>query len=160
MRAPNHRPNSVSDVLSDVLKRVDPEHQLPAYAIWTFWNAEVGDVIARRAQPARFRNGVLFVTVATHSWMQELQFMKEDIRARLNTRLGAELVRDIYFVSGTVESEGPPAAEDTAPTPRGRALVALPEIADPELAAAFTRLIEARAKRLARPPHGRTKQSR
>ena len=30
----------------------------------------------RRAQPSGFRNGILFVTVATQSWMQELQYMK------------------------------------------------------------------------------------
>ena len=94
---------AVGDVLRDVLLRVDPEQQLRAYSLWSFWNVEVGSGIARRAQPARFRNGILFVTVATHSWMQELQFLKDTIRDRLNVRLGANLVRDIFFVSGSVD---------------------------------------------------------
>ena len=134
--------------MGDVLKRVDPEQQMRTYSIWTFWAEEVGDLIARRAQPSGFRNGILFVTVATQSWMQELQFMKEKVRERLNTRLGAELVRDIFFVSGSISA---PTPVESPPTRlRGRALVSLPPIADPALAAAFARIVEARAQRLAR----------
>jgi predicted nucleic acid-binding Zn ribbon protein len=148
MRTPNERAGKVVDVLGDVLKRIDPEQQMRVYSIWNFWNAEVGDLIARRAQPSRFRNGILFVSVATQSWMQELQFMKETLRERLNARLGAELVRDIFFVS---ESIGAPTHEAPRARPlSGRALVALPPIADPAVSAAFKRVIEARAQRLAR----------
>jgi len=108
----------------------------------------VGAAIARRAQPTQLRNGVLFVATATHSWMQELQFMKETIREKLNVRLGAEVVRDIFFVSGTVEAAAP---DEPGELPlSGRALVSLPPIADPGLSAAFTRVVEARAQRLAR----------
>lgn len=148
MRPPNERASKVEDILGDVLKRVDPEQQMRVYGIWKFWADEVGELIARRAQPSRFRNGVLFVTVATQSWMQELQFMKETLRERLNTRLGAELVRDIFFVSGKIESAAREAPRETPLT--GRALVSLPPISDPALATAFTRIVEARAQRLAR----------
>jgi len=148
MRPPNERASRVVDILSDVLKRVDPEQQMRTYSIWNFWAEEVGELIARRAQPSHFRNGILFVTVATQSWMQELQFMKETIRERLNARLGAELVRDIFFVSGSITA---PTSVDPAEKPlRGRTLMALPPIADPTLAAAFTRIVEARARRLGR----------
>jgi hypothetical protein len=144
-----------------VLKRVDPEQQLRAYGIWSFWNDELGAGIARRAQPAGFRNGILFVTVATHSWMQELQFMKPRIRERLNARLGAELVRDIFFVSGSVDVEPEVAADAAvAPEPGGRSQLALPPIADTALAEAFTRVVEARARRLAPAPRSRRKAQR
>ena len=148
MRPPSQRASRVVDVLGDVLKRVDPEQQMRTYSIWNFWAEEVGELIARRAQPSRFRNGILFVTVATQSWMQELQFMKEKIRERLNARLGADLVRDIFFVSGSISAPTP--AQSPELPLRGRALVSLPSIADPALAAAFTRIVEARAQRLAR----------
>lgn len=157
MKPPAPPPSKVSTVLRNVLKRVDPDQQLRAYDIWSFWNDEVGEGIARRAQPARFRNGILFVSVATHSWMQELQFLKEDIRGRLNARLGAALVRDIFFISGSVEPA--PTAEREAPAavPHGHKFVALPPIADPQLADAFTRVVDARAKRIARSQRGRAK---
>src|SRR5215470_8394471 len=150
----------VSDVLDDVLKRVDPEQLLPAYRIWTFWNDEVGDGIAQRAQPSRFRNGILFVTVATHSWMQELQFMKQALRDRLNARLGAELVRDIFFVSGALEAVGGADPATPARLLRGDPQVPLPPIADPALAAAFARIVAARATRVTRATEPRVRAPR
>ncbi len=142
-------PTGVADVLGGLLKKVDPDQALRVYSIWNFWTDEVGDVIARRAQPTGFRDGALFVTVETHSWMQELRFMKDAIRERLNARLGADLVRDIVFVSGSVAA--PPADPEPAPAvPPDSHLISLPPIADPALAEAFARVIHARAQRLAR----------
>lgn len=152
MKPPGSDPSAVAAVLSRVLKRVDPEQELRTYAIWTFWNAEVGDTIARRAQPTRVRNGILFVTVATHSWMQELRFLKEQLRARLNARLGAELVRDIMFIAGSIDEALVPAAKSPEALfmPAATPEVDLPPIADPELAGAFRRVVQARAKRISR----------
>ena len=152
----NARPDPLSELLPTVLQRVDPDRQLRAYAVWNFWSEEVGDAIAQRAQPARVRNGILFVTVASHPWMQELQFMKETIRERLNARLGQvdpPLIRDIYFVSGTIPAATPTAApnppteieaRDDTPT------VLLPSSGDGQLDAAFLRILKARARRGAR----------
>ncbi len=131
-----------------MLQRVDPEQQLRAYDIWRFWNDEVGALIARRAQPARFRDGVLFVSVATHAWMQELRLMKDTIRDRLNARLAADLVRDIDFDLGSVENEPEPTAAPVRELDEPP-LISLPTIADRTLAAAFTRVLRARAKRVA-----------
>ncbi len=167
MRPPSGPPSRVADVLGNVLKRIDPDQKMHAYTIWTFWDHEVGAGIARRAQPTHFRNGILFVAVATHSWMQELQFMKEDIRARLNTRLEGNLVRDIYFVVGHIETGSVP-PDTTAETLPPCEPVPLPAIDDPELAAAMARVVAARARHLtrarqadaARPSVGRTKKPR
>jgi hypothetical protein len=158
MRRPPGVFSRVADVLGTVLKRVDPDQQMHAYRIWTFWNDEVGAGIAQRAQPTRFRNGILFVTVATHSWMQELQFMKEEIRARLNTRLDANLVRDMFFVVGQVGTPAPAQAATVVPLPSGEP-IALPQIDDPELATAMTRVVAARARHLARAQHARSTRS-
>ncbi|MFN8643872.1 MAG: DUF721 domain-containing protein [Candidatus Binatia bacterium] len=101
MPGPRQRPDRVADALRQVVQRIDPERRLAAYRVWTFWADEVGPAVAARAEPAAFRDGVLSVRVAGAAWMQELQFMKDELRQRLNRRLGAELIRDIYFVSGS-----------------------------------------------------------
>jgi len=149
MKPPSGPPSRVADTLGNVLKRIDPDQQMRAYALWTFWDDEVGDSIARRAQPARLRNGILFVTVATHSWMQELQYLKEDIRSRLNARLGASLVRDIFFVVGTVAPTPVPPPPPSVGLPACEPL-ALPPIADANLGAAMARVVAARARHLTR----------
>jgi len=99
------RTGTVADTLRRVLQRIDPDHRLEVYRLWTFWREEVGQAIAARAEPAGFRAGVLSVRVNSAAWMQELQFMKEELRERLNARLGADLIRDIYFVSGPTRRE-------------------------------------------------------
>lgn len=148
MAADQKRSENVRRILADVLKRIDPEERLHAFEVWNFWNDAVGNALARRAQPSGYRNGVLFVTVAAHAWMQELQFMKETLRERLNARLGSEMIRDISFVSGSVD---PPVAADPPPASEAeatrRASITLPEIDDPELAGVFRRLVEAHSRR-------------
>jgi hypothetical protein len=148
MRREGSGPSGIGAVLERVVRRIDPERRLHVYRIWRFWADEVGAGIAAHAQPSGFRAGVLAVRVDSPAWMQELQFLKDDLRARLNARLGQELVREIYFVSG-------PATEATpAPPPRAAAPPAvaaepppLPPLRDPRLAEVFARVIRAHAKR-------------
>ena len=142
MAGPRQRPDRVADALRQVVQRIDPERRLAAYRVWTFWAEEVGPAVAARAEPAAFRDGVLSVRVAGAAWMQELQFMKDELRQRLNRRLGVELIRDIYFVSGAVQraTRTPPTAA-AAPPPEPP--VAMPAVSDPKLAAVLARLAEA-----------------
>ncbi len=149
MRARQTRPRRVAETLQRLLQRIDPDRRLRAYEVWTFWEEEVGETIAARAEPAGFRRGVLSVRVNGHAWMQELQFMKETIREKLNARLGAELIRDIYFVSGSVTAR---VSEDASPAPKTRsvAVPALPRISDPQLAEVFGRLVDAQARAASR----------
>lgn len=138
-----------------MLKRLDTEQNLRAYEVWTFWDEEVGDALARRAQPSQFRNGLLIVTVSSHGWMQELQFLKDELRDRLNRRLGTDIIRDLYFVSGKVRGRPDPPSVDSSTEPElgeCQAVPDLPAIDDAELAEAFRRLAMARARRLARIP--------
>lgn len=146
------------------MQRLGSEHELRAYRIWDIWTQEVGEAIARRAQPSHVRNGVLVVTVATHAWLQELQFMKDSLRERLNGRLGGPVIRDMFFVAGHVEA---PAVQEEAPAPTAEppiVLPPLPELDDPALAATFTRIMGAHARRrradAERPPGPGPRRSR
>src|SRR5215470_19391550 len=139
MARPWQPPSRVNDALQHVLQRIDPERRLELFRIWA---AEVGATVAARAAPAAFRDGVLSVRVRGAAWMQELQFAKEEIRTRLNQRLGAEIVRDVYFVSGGAEAaparaERPPAAvrSDEPDEP-----IDLPPLRDARLADVFARI--------------------
>jgi len=134
-------PDRVADALRQVVQRIDPDRRLAAYRVWTFWADAVGPAVAAHAEPASFRDGVLSVRVAGAAWMQELQFMQQELRERLNERLGAPLIRDVYFVSGAVAPArpGPSAAPRQPPEPP----VAMPPIKDARLAAVMGRLAEA-----------------
>jgi hypothetical protein len=75
----------------------------PEYCnIWNVWNEVVGPHIATRAQPETVRNGILFVSVESSVWMQELGFMKGAILERLLNRLGSPVIHDIRFKLATI----------------------------------------------------------
>ncbi len=134
----------VADPLQRILRRIDPERRIEAYRVWEFWDDVVGEPIAARAQPARIQDGVLFVTVSSAPWMQELQFLKATILERLNARLGAPLLRDLFFVSGSVRRE---ASAPAAPRPGMVAVPDVPQTGHPDLDAAMRRIARAYAQR-------------
>lgn len=127
-----------------VLQRFDPDQRMKVYRLWTFWNEEVGESVAGHAQPTGFRAGVLSVRVDSATWMQELQFLKEGIRERLNRRLGDDLIRDVYFVSGPTSRTEPPRTSPHQPGPQRRPKpIALPRIRNRELSDVFKRIARA-----------------
>lgn len=109
----------LGDVLDQSLKRLDLAPQLEAYGIWNIWHDVVGKPVALNAQPEKIRNGTLFVKVSSPVWMQQLQYMKEMIAEKLNQRLRAEVVKNIFFVVGRVETDLEAPADSSAklPTP-------------------------------------------
>lgn len=92
------QPQRVGAVLKAILDRLPLRERLREYSLWPHWQDTVGATIAKHARPLRIRRGVLCVAVDSSVWMQELQFLKESIRAQLNVRVGSDVVSDIFFV--------------------------------------------------------------
>jgi predicted nucleic acid-binding Zn ribbon protein len=86
---------SIKDIISSLLK--DPSLPFnPADArIWEVWDEAVGPGIAGHARPSWIRKGLLRVEVSDPIWLQELEFLSEDIRERLNERLGGKRIKKL-----------------------------------------------------------------
>ena len=145
----------LGEVLDRSIKRLQLSTRLDEYGVWPIWNDIVGQTIARNAQPEKIRNGTLFVKVTSPVWMQQLQFMKEMIAERLNQRLKADVVKNIFFVVGRLNSETFPAESDPRPPSPSRPAAAeselnedfLESIQDPEIRQAFKRLLKGYSRR-------------
>jgi predicted nucleic acid-binding Zn ribbon protein len=143
---------TLGSVLDQSLKRLDLTARLDEYAVWPIWNDVVGNVIARNAQPEKIRNGTLFVKVSSPVWMQQLQFMKDMIAGKLNHRLEGEVVKNLFFMVGRIDAPMP-APEPAAQTDTGENAGAeinqefLASIADPDIRAAFKRLLKSHSRR-------------
>ena len=98
MSATDSHPERIGTVLSALLDRLSVRERLREYTVFPHWNDAVGATVARHARPVRIRRGLLCVAVDSPVWMQELQFLKESIRTQLNTRVGSEVVSDLFFV--------------------------------------------------------------
>lgn len=90
-RSRMRHPRLLSDLLEDGLKELGIAGRLREAAIWRIWPEVVGPAVASRAQPLRIIDGALTVAVSSGPWMQELSFLKEMIKQKLNARLGERL---------------------------------------------------------------------
>ena len=90
--------SSLGDALKAAIARSGVAEELEKYPIWTEWAALVGETIAAHARPLRLRGTVLVVAADGPDWIHELRFLKRDLLARLNERLGRPAIRDLYFV--------------------------------------------------------------
>ena len=149
-RTENSSWKATSDVLSGLVPQLANTTRWREYQVWQVWEEVVGEALARKARPSKIQNGKLFVTVASSTLMQELQFMKARLRDGLNQKLGVGTVKDLQFFIGQVRE-----LSVREPVPRQLPLppfaeLRLPPLENIELAAAFTRLLEARRRRLTR----------
>jgi len=87
----------LKDILAELLKSADLPFNPEDGLIWRVWNDVVGDMVARNAQPLWVKNRRLRVKVSDPIWLQELAFLEEDIRGKLNDRLGRKAVEKIEF---------------------------------------------------------------
>lgn len=98
-----HAPDAISlgDVLKNVLKPGRTDGNFDLTQIWSIWDRAVGPVIGENAHPTGFKGNILLVYANSSAWVHQLQFLKEDIIAKLNNEAGEELVADIRFKVGT-----------------------------------------------------------
>lgn len=65
--------------------------------IWKIWDEVVGPAVSSHARPSWIREGRLRVTVSDPIWLQELTFMEDGIREKLNEQLSRKAVNRIEF---------------------------------------------------------------
>jgi hypothetical protein len=96
-RAPMKQAERVGALLKQVLGDKGMDDRLSRYQAWLVWDKVVGEQIANRARPLRFRKGVLEVQVDHPVWMQQLQMLKPKILEKLNHQLPNADITDIYL---------------------------------------------------------------
>jgi predicted nucleic acid-binding Zn ribbon protein len=94
---PSHIGDSLKSLFQGPLKAPNVSAE---WKIWELWEQSVGTEISRQAVPKTFKNGILFVSARSALWASELQLRSHQIRMKLNTALGQELIREIHFRAG------------------------------------------------------------
>jgi hypothetical protein len=134
-------PQQIGAAMQPLLDRLDREGHFAIVRLVKAWPEIVGEAIANRTEIVSLKFHTAVVKVSGAMWIQELTLMKAQILARVSERLGEDAVRDLRFVQGRLSRR-----ERTKLRPVSRATrksIDLPEMKDPELRAAFERLIEA-----------------
>lgn len=88
---------------SEVLQRLFENGKSPLseqfmrWKLWAKWEEVVGPTIAKNAEPVGFQRGVLFVWVRNSAWMQQMIFLKDQIRDTINQKFENNFVKHIKF---------------------------------------------------------------
>jgi predicted nucleic acid-binding Zn ribbon protein len=99
------RPAPLGTTLQQAMEAARIDVDLDAYRLWQQWEDVVGQPIAQNTQPEAIKGKLLLVNVSSAPWMQQLQFLKLELIEKLNEALGKDLVGDIRFKIGPVESD-------------------------------------------------------
>lgn len=76
---------------------------LRRYEPWRCWADIVGPSLAQHTSPAGWRGATLIINVEHSTWMQELQFMKRDLIAKIAETCPNTKLKDIRFQIGIIE---------------------------------------------------------
>lgn len=134
-------PEPIAIALQPIIEKLDAEGHFGLLRLTQVWPELVGDGIARQTEVGGLKFHTATIRVSTAMWIQELNFLKSEILARLQVRLGADMVRDLRFVKGRLNRRDRPRLKPVARAIRRS--IELPELKDPELRRAFESLIEA-----------------
>lgn len=105
------RIHRIDKILRKTLRKMDLDTKLEGYRIWSLWADIVGEQVARKTQPERLRNRILFVRVSSSTWMQQLQTMKPMLLERIHKTIKGAAIKDIRFSMGEVIPPSPAPSE-------------------------------------------------
>ena len=86
---------SIGSVIKEWLKANNLEEKVQEQSIPAHWAEIVGESLARHAKVERVDKGKMFLRVESAAWRTEVVLRREEIRAKVNDRLGAEVVKEI-----------------------------------------------------------------
>jgi predicted nucleic acid-binding Zn ribbon protein len=66
------------------------------------WTTVTGKAISDNTKPHAIKGKFLYVNVTSSVWIQQLQYIKKDLIARLNATLGGEDIDNIRFKIGSI----------------------------------------------------------
>ena len=87
----------MANILGDSKLPFNPEDAL----IWKVWDEAVGPAISKNTHPLWIKDRNLRVSVSDPIWLQELRFVEETMRDKINEKLGRKAVEKIEFRLGS-----------------------------------------------------------
>jgi len=85
-------------ILPRVIKKLGLERGIKEQRALELWKEVAGKAIKDKTVPLQVTDGVLSIKVRDSVWRQELYFLKEELRGKLNRSLGEEIIKDIRFL--------------------------------------------------------------
>ena len=88
---------SIGNILKNFIARANIEEKIAISSIFNHWQEIVGKEISKRSKPEKLSKGVLFVSVTTSTWANELSLMSVNLLGKINSHIGKSVVKEIRF---------------------------------------------------------------
>ncbi len=84
-------------------RRTTWKKKVEQYALWERWEELVGSTVAKNARPSSWRNQTLIIKVINHVWIQELQFLRNELLEKIRGAFPSLVMKNIRFELGAEE---------------------------------------------------------
>lgn len=89
--------DNIGNIIDDVVKKMDIKRKLNISNIFNRWEEIVGAEIYKKTKPERIIRGILYISVSTSTWANELSLMSGQLIKKINSFVGEEVVKNIRF---------------------------------------------------------------
>ncbi len=96
------RPNvraekSLGEVLTNFLKQNGTWDKIQEAKAVALWYEITGDMVAKQTKSAWFDSGALHISLKQPALKQEMLYLREQVRTKINKAIGEELVKEIII---------------------------------------------------------------
>lgn len=96
-KAKSKKLKPLGNFLPEVLEKLGLANRLIEQKAVILWPQAVGKEIKKQTIANRIQAGVLFVSVSSPVWVNELTYLKSNIIKKINELIGQKVVQDIKF---------------------------------------------------------------
>lgn len=88
---------SIGSIIENVVSKLNVENKINKANLFNHWREIVGEEISKRTKPKKLIKGLLFVSVTTSTWANELSLMSDQLIDKINSYVGRKVVKEIRF---------------------------------------------------------------
>ena len=99
-RLPNNTFTPIGHVLESIIDQCRSDSGGGILHLVRVWEKVVGPPISDNAKPFAVKGSLLLVHVSSSAWLHQLQFLKTELREKLNQGLKRERIDEIKFKIG------------------------------------------------------------
>ena len=92
-------PESVGDVLRNLLQETSLQNRMDELKAADLWKAVAGELIAKSTGNPQVKNGVMSISVPNASLRNELHMNRSLLRNIINKKIGKNVITEIRFIS-------------------------------------------------------------
>jgi predicted nucleic acid-binding Zn ribbon protein len=88
---------TIGEALTALINELGIGRKIREAEAMEMWKKVVGNAIAEVTTPVKIENGKLFVSVSRAAWRNELVYLKDEIKDKINAAMKEEIVKEIVL---------------------------------------------------------------